>query len=242
MNSEWYNEKLHYTRQNIKFDPLWSLHLSNKVRKLKNASDNSEVQILVIKWTSDTITFSQTWLKVWFMLMAIRYKTLECYTETGFVFSICSSSLLTLFFRVCIHMDLWICIMVVCRQLLIPQWSCLGSSVKHTVAQLSFIYFVYARGARAWLSEGKEWQALCLHPSITGKGAALMEPKNSELLLCPLVLIGLGYLILAQCLTCEDNAENTTVDLWCVYRIFIIWEYRFDPDQLWAHALPLHKP
>lgn len=32
----------------MKSDPFWSLHLSNKVWKLKNASDDSEVQILIV--------------------------------------------------------------------------------------------------------------------------------------------------------------------------------------------------
>lgn len=34
----------------------------------------------------------------------------------------------------------------------------------------------------------------------------------------------------------EDDAENTAVELWRFYELFIICKYRFDPDELWAHS------
>lgn len=53
-----------------------------EIKKKKNLTIQ-KVQILIIKWTSDTIPFSWTWLKVWFILMGISYKMLECYIEMG---------------------------------------------------------------------------------------------------------------------------------------------------------------
>lgn len=122
-------------------------------------------------------------------LDGIRYKMLECYIQTGFcllpsLFSFTSNAVL--------HS--------LCPRGSVDMGHGGMSSTPHpSVILFGNLYETHCCTVEFHLAcvrhryqgidkQGweEEWQALCLHPTVTGRGTPLREPENSELLLCPL--------------------------------------------------------
>lgn len=121
----------------------------------------------------------RTWLKIWFILMGIRYKILEYYIETGFClllgFFYFNSNVLV--HCVCPHESVNMGhggVSSTLRPLVILFGSCYETHCYATEFHLACVH----HKQQGLCGGEEERQVLCLCPLVTGRGTPLKESQN----------------------------------------------------------------